>query len=360
MTRKQPSAEFFHTGTIVKRSAGEYILGWGERTWLDLPDSQDGRIHYYFPDFFLEKRKSWFTHAFNACLTTDELLVFLKQHNSGTPSAIPWEAPEEAFFKKEFRILQELFGAQKLEKAVIYLYESGDKVMSPALLSHCLTNALKYLQSRPAYLIGFWDNDEGCLSVTPELLFELKTNGNQTPQLRTVALGGTFFTDDLSMLQNEKLVEEHRIIVDSIIHNLAPYGNVHRSAIEALPFGKINHLLTKIHVDLKPHHIPSFMEIIKKMHPTPALGAFPREEGDKWLRRYQTLLDRRYYGAPAGYQWKEVHEAKCYVNIRNIQWNSDGILIAGGAGVIAKSDVGAEWTEIANKIKAIKEIFKID
>jgi menaquinone-specific isochorismate synthase len=350
--------DFFESGSIISRNKNEFLLGWGKRERQDAPTPESDLL-FYFPNFFLTKPNPWYKHEFNQTFTAEELLRLFESIPLDPLPTFQWKNEYEAFYAEQFSVLQQLFREQKLDKAVPFVYDRTITSMNPSVLYHCLKNALRYLQSHSAFIMGFWEDGMGSLSISPELLFELQYKNEQAPRLNTVALGGTFFSNDLSMLKDERLLHEHEIIVDRIVHNLSPFGIVHRDKLEALPFAKIFHLLTKIHVDVYPNKLPRFEDVVKALHPTPALGASPPEEGRKWLNYYQTFIDRFCYGAPAGYQWKEQKEAKCYVNIRNLQWNSSHILIAGGGGVTAKSHLDSEWLEILNKIKSIKSIFQI-
>lgn len=351
--------EFFDSGTIMSLANGHIVIGWGVREWLSKPSSENKQIHFYFPDFFLANKQPWFTQEFTQEFTIQELQALFQSAPQGKMPFFDWQNPYKHFYADQFQVLKHLFSENKLDKAVPFVYDTSNTKMTPSILFHCIRNALNYLSTRPAHIMGFWENNEGVLAVSPELLFEIDTKDTESPKLHTVALGGTFFTNDLSMLKNDKLAQEHQIIVDRIVQNLSKYGSVRRGTLSSLQFASIYHLITKIQVDLHPGTPPEFISIVLAMHPTPALGASPPEEGKKWLEYYQTFIDRRFYGAPAGYEWKEKQACKCYVNIRNIQWTGGQLFIAGGGGVIQKSNLSLEWTEIQNKIKAIKNIFDV-
>lgn len=349
--------DFFESGSIISRSKDEFLIGWGPKSQGEL--NPDADPLFYFPNFFLNKPNAWYKHESNETFTLEELLNLFESVPVETVPPFTWNNTYEQFYAEQFEVLQKLFADKTLDKAVPFVYDKTLTQMTPSILYHCLKSALNYISSNSTYLMGFWDNGMGALSISPELLFEIKTQENGAGKIYTMALGGTFFSPDVKMLQNERLVHEHQIIVDRIVKNLSPFGTVHTGQVEAIPFAKIYHLLTKISVDFDSENTPDFMSIVKAMHPTPALGASPPEEGMKWLKYYQTLIDRFCFGAPAGYQWKAKNESKCYVNIRNIHWTKGHILVAAGGGVTAKSDLNSEWTEIKNKMKSIKSIFRI-
>lgn len=350
--------EFSESGSIISTKKGEFLVGWGKINHLAEPADCDDPL-FYFPNFFFTKQHSWYQYEHSRRFTLDEILKIIESAPVEPIPSLNWNNPYQPLYNEQFAFLQKLFFEKKLDKAVPYVYDKAPTKMTPSLKYHCLKNALLYLKKNPAFLIGFWDKEQGCLAVTPELLFEIDQH-SQSPSIHTVALGGTFFSNDLSMLKNERLLHEHQIIIDRIINNLSSFGVVHKKDLEALPFANYYHLLTKIHVSLDPKQIPNFLDVIKALHPTPALGASPPFEGMKWLQHYQTLIDRSCYGAPAGFLCAQHGDAKCYVNIRNIQWDNQHVSIAAGGGVTAKSVLELEWMEIQKKIQSIKTIFQIN
>ena len=104
-------------------------------------------------------------------------------------------------------------------------------------------------------------------------------------------------------------------------------------------------------LELHPTKAFDFNNYVKKLHPTPALGAFPKKAGAEWLLGYQKKVDRKSYGAPFGYYHPPSQKVTCIVAIRQIQWGNRKIRIGAGCGVIAQSSLEKEWQEILLKIK---------
>ena len=73
-----------------------------------------------------------------------------------------------------------------------------------------------------------------------------------------------------------------------------------------------------------------FDELVRRLHPTPALGAFPFNEGKKWLEAFEMHTPRQFYGAPVGFHHPGLGLSPCFVAIRNVQWNSSGMRIGAG------------------------------
>ena len=106
-------------------------------------------------------------------------------------------------------------------------------------------------------------------------------------------------------------------------------------------------------------HPPAFEEIVQALHPTPALGAHPREVGRYWLLDYQQHFDRLRFGAPVGYTDPSTRISRCFVAIRNVQWQPNRMLIGAGCGIVANSDPETEWNEILLKLKAVKALLNL-
>src|SRR5256885_3880079 len=117
---------------------------------------------------------------------------------------------------------------------------------------------------------------------TPELLFEAFARG-----YRTMALAGTrpvARADEL--LRDPKELREHRFVVDDIVRRLAPFGNVEIGPLGTLRLPKIAHLITPIFFNESGgSERMSFSDMIRRLHPTAALGVSPRTEaGGRGLR----------------------------------------------------------------------------
>ena len=83
------------------------------------------------------------------------------------------------------------------------------------------------------------------------------------------------------------------------------------------------------------------------LHPTPALGAFPKEAGFTWLENYNQQMPRGRYGAPVGCLLN--NQATCIVAIRNVQWKGSQAKIGAGCGIVKESVLENEWNEIRNE-----------
>lgn len=336
------------SGTIIHAGPNRYLIGYGKRTWENTPQSKE-IPHFFFPDFFLESANPWFRHEKWQYLSSNEVKELFK---SKEPAAIPikWQSPYKELFYNEFAQLQKLFIDGKLLKAVPFVFEQSSEKMTEERLIHSLNAALEYCRTSTAYLYGFWEENQGILGATPEVLFRLK-NGNE---LQTMALAGTYRISQGgnpdSLLKDHKEMHEHHLVIQGILESLkALEAELVLEETRVLHLPHIAHLVTPIQGKIRKG---SFYELVQALHPTPALGAFPKKEGLLWLRQYQEKIKRRRFGAPVGFVHGDT--SACLVAIRNVQWTDNGICIGAGCGVVPASQVDREWQEIQSKLTATK------
>lgn len=343
---------FLESGAIIKTKTNQLYVGFGECIWKTFKQIEPATPAFYFPDFFLQSAAPWLQYEQTQEISIEDLLALMP----GNPilSPLKWELPGQKNFVVAFEGLQKAFANSNLVKAVPYSFSHCHQVMSPLQLYASLKSALKYIQKYPGFIYGFWNKSEGLLGVTPELLFELHDD-KENQKLSTVALAGTCSKDQdsLSFLDNAKERQEHQITVSGITDSLKSLGTVKIGDLQVLELPHLNHLLTRIEVHSK--RFPSFEKLVKVLHPTPALGAYPKENGWVWLRSYQTQINRDRFGAPVGLLFSGQIQALCLVAIRNVQWNfKDGMKIGAGCGIVPSSQPDREWKEIQLKMEAIQ------
>lgn len=326
---------FLQKGSIVSNLKGQFLIGWGEKEFV-----QSHKPYFYFPDFFLKNQAPGWSHKFSETVTKEHLLHLLDSKQSKIEAA--WTAADRVEYDNEFYKVQKLLEQKKLRKAVIYIKEVGFLKLDAPTLSYCLRSALEKITDE-TFLYGFWDENEAILGVTPEIFFNLKDD-----HLKTVACAGTTKTGRLT----QKDVIEHQLVVQSIVESLSPFGLITRRRRFLAPFLDIQHWMTPIELQLTEKI--SVEGLIDALHPTAALGAYPREPGMKWLTGFDKRLPRTRFGAPVGAMYKDSTEL--FVAIRNIQWQRGKAQIIAGAGLIEASDIHSEWDEMQIKLDCTKEM----
>jgi isochorismate synthase EntC len=171
-----------------------------------------------------------------------------------------------------------------------------------------------------------------------------------------MALAGTAAVDAPSLFESRKDVEEHEIVVRDIESRLKLLGQVARAATKEWKLAPLKHLRT----DLAICGSTEFVEAIKVLHPTPALGGAPRDSALHWLRKLGEPggVERRYFGAPFGV-YDPGRSGLAVVSIRQIFWQGGRTYLPTGCGVVAKSDLRKEWEELQLKRRSVQDAMGI-
>jgi menaquinone-specific isochorismate synthase len=344
---------FLKSGTILSLADQRLLIGHGPRQWAGNLDELDPASPiFYFPDFFLQIPKPWFQHLHWQVIEVQEFQHYLIS-TSPLPS-IQWQDCDPLLFEQIFHQLQKQFEEGKLKKAVAYLFTYSSESMTAQRLQQTLQRAIQQFSHYPEYLYGYWDDKQGILGVTPEILFSY-----QHKNLQTMALAGTTSkqSNKEEFCHNIKQLEEHTFVIEEMQTCLQLFGKVNLGQTQLLELSTLDHLMTPIRVNLTA--TADFTALVKNLHPTPALGAIPRPEGWKWMIDYQKKIERGRYGAPVGVLDLNNHFGHCLVAIRNVQWDQKGMRIGVGCGIIKKSQRLHEWTELHLKLQSIKQMLHL-
>jgi menaquinone-specific isochorismate synthase len=196
---------------------------------------------------------------------------------------------------------------------------------------------------------GFEFEGEGMCGITPEVLFRVREGS-----LETMALAGTAALGAPSLLDDPKERREHQLVIENLTTELAAWGHVETGPTAERDFGRLKHLHTPIRVRLS--RSPEFETLCDILHPTAALGGWPRKPAWQWLSEQPFHRSRRRFGAPFGFVRHDDHEGEerfCVVAIRGLQWQGREAQIHAGCGVVEGSVAEREWQELALKREAI-------
>jgi menaquinone-specific isochorismate synthase len=276
---------------------------------------------------------------------------------------LAWGPPDEERFAAGFRTLAARLETGTLRKGVPIAVMSAPigAVEAPALFSHLLGRVPALPSSLSAY--GFYrpasetgtGSPEFLIGATPEFLFEL--DGQY--RLSTMAVAGTRRSGGTggSLDESAKDREEHQAVVEDLVALLTDWGRPIVSAVEVRRFGELEHLAVDIRLDASA--ALDFEAVARRLHPTPALGVYPRGPvGNDWLSGIDPSGDRQRFGAPFGVRWSS-GAGRCLVAIRNLQYRAGRLEIWAGCGVVAKSRYEDEWREALDKMRAVRALWGV-
>jgi menaquinone-specific isochorismate synthase len=202
---------------------------------------------------------------------------------------------------------------------------------------------------------------DGFLGASPELL--IRRTGTKLvsePLAGTAARSGDPEVDrriEAELLSSEKEREEHRAVVDSIAAGLSPV-----LASLDLPDGpeivelrNVSHLRTRIHGVLAgapgTGHLPSALEAVALIHPTPAVSGYPIDTALEYLAKSEDLERGRYAG-PVGWMRAD-GDGEFHLGIRSAVVEGSSARLFAGVGIVADSDPAMELRETQLKLQAV-------
>lgn len=203
----------------------------------------------------------------------------------------------------------------------------------------------------------------GCfVGATPERLVRVR-NGEVT----AVALAGSAprgRTDDEDRRLGEALVAsakdriEHGLVVDQLCEALE--GPCESVAVAASPsllrMPNVQHLRTPVRARLRNHS--TVLDLVGRLHPTPAVGGVPRDEALEWIRRREGL-DRGWYAGPVGWM-DRAGEGEFSVAIRSALLRGGEAVLYAGCGIVADSDPDQEYEECCLKLRPMLSALAVD
>ncbi|WLD92479.1 isochorismate synthase MenF [Alkalihalobacillus sp. AL-G] len=151
------------------------------------------------------------------------------------------------------------------------------------------------------------------------------------------------------LLSDMKNREEHAFVVRMILEAFEQVStSVQVPSEPTLYKGRdIQHLYTPVVVK-EAKDIP-LLEIVNKLHPTPALGGFPQKKSVEVIRD-EERLDRGWYSAPVG--WIDyLDQGEFAVGIRSALLSDKHASLFAGCGIVADSDPESEYEETLIKLR---------
>ena len=318
---------------------GRRLTGYGPfRTTSIVPE---GGVAFYRNDFGLTAAEPWWIPE------RWELSQRPASVSPVEPLACEWEAPDASAFAGVFQEISAAIRAGSFEKTVPVVVEHGilESLPGHALLELAASSAGRLMG------YGFSDGEAGFAGASPESLFSLSGS-----ILRTMALAGTARAEEREVLAvDDKEIREHEYVAQALVSKLGDIGRVRRGPRVIMELGSIVHFHTPIEVELAEAESPA--ALVKRLHPTPALGPLPRtpetmEQLIGWRRRLGTPED---FGAPFGALLEGDFHA--IVAIRGLWWNGCNLRLPAGCGVIEASRLVNEWRELRLKREAVKNRF---
>ena len=212
-----------------------------------------------------------------------------------------------------------------------------------------LEDALRRLAAEyPSCTIFALARGDTCfLGATPERLISLQDGVATTMALAGSGPRNADPVEDARLAQrlasDPKELTEHALVVGALQEALAPMCT--RVVVDAEPrvrkLSNVQHLLTSLRGQVAPGR--SVLDLVERLHPTPAVGGFPRERALELIRERERL-DRGWYAGALG--WADVRgEGDFVVGLRSALWHGESATLYAGCGVVGGSNPATEYAE---------------
>ena len=227
----------------------------------------------------------------------------------------------------------------------------GDGVVSAGMVARSLRATYP---SCFTYLVTGADGT-AFAGASPELL--IRRSGGRAfsqPMAGSVARGATEAEDDRLARQLEASAKdnaEHRLASDFVVEALRPFAqSVTARPPEVVRFTNIQHLATAVTADLLEPAADA-LELAAALHPTPAVGGWPRAAADTLIDELEGM-ERGWYAGAVG--WIDANgDGEFAIALRcGLLWE-DGARLYAGVGVMPDSDPARELEETELKFKVL-------
>ena len=235
----------------------------------------------------------------------------------------------------------------ELKKVVVsrkeeVLLSEFDLLITFKKLLQTYANAFVYVWFHPK--VGLW------FGATPETLLTI-SNHNFT----TMSLAGTqVYLDSDEVVWKSKELEEQQLVTNFIENQLQPISsNLKINKTETVKAGNLLHLRSRVEGDL--NNSSNLKELIRKLHPTPAVCGLPREQAKRFINENENYK-RTFYTGFLGELNLENKNSSLFVNLRcmNIEEKTASIYV--GGGITKESNAKKEWEETIAKSKTMKKV----
>lgn len=330
-------SKFLKSGAFYRISQSRFLVCFGP--WA--PASED--FDFAEQDFFGSEIKGY-RAAEKKEMGLEDFLSFLAPvlREESHWLASEFSEPDKSGFATSFQIIQGKIQRGEIEKAVPMVISESKHNPGPVDRAWAISKLIQCIDS--LHIFGRWDDEGGVLGATPEILFHRKAM-----VVQTVAIAGSLPNADSNsrtpLMNDPKELREHELVVNDLITRLKPLGWLKKFDLEILQLTKLQHLKTRLEVTgcAKRDY-----ELVRLLHPTPALGVSPRAYGHSWMRDLTDQKDRGLFGAPFLVRLA-ADETIALVAIRSIFWNANGSKIGTGCGLVTSSQFEQEWNELLVK-----------
>ncbi len=258
-------------------------------------------------------------------------------------------------WKKHIAHLLDAMKTKTVKKVV--LARKAELHFSQALCAWEMVQKLKE-KAQASTLFTFQLSPEAAfLGASPEKLFHRKKDRLFIDAVAGTRKRGKDPAEDL-LLEKElrfhpKERDEFNSVKEFINGAMRPFAKEHTwfEQDQILKTAHVQHLYNQACILLKNHTFDD--DLISALHPTPAVGGFPRDTAHKLILELEPF-QRGWYAGPVG--WISPEETSLAVAIRSGLIVGSALHLFAGAGIVAESSAEKEWEEIDHKMRLLLDL----
>ncbi len=153
------------------------------------------------------------------------------------------------------------------------------------------------------------------------------------------------------LFQSPKEQFEHQQVVNYITSGLEQYGEISQGDSFVLKLKSLQHIKTPLRLKARENSPKILLELIERLHPTPAVCGMPKAQAMNFLREHDPI-DRGMYAGAIGILSPKYSELCVGIRSLRIDYMAKKATLYGGAGIVSDSTAHAEWEETGHKIKS--------
>lgn len=274
-------------------------------------------------------------------LTEDESLDFYFNENEERPR----EMSKTDYLKLISKTIDHIKN-EKLGKVVISRAAGFEMELEPVEVFQKLVNkypsACVYLFSNPG--CGTW------MGATPEVLLKGQNGTTQTMSLAGTRKRGEEHTFTVKEKVEQELVTDYIL---SVFREERGLTHVQATLPEHHEAGNLVHYKSTISAKVTEEFEP--LPFASALHPTPAVGGFPRGQALEFIKKNEGY-NRSFYAGFLGFA--DHSDLDLFVNLRCMQLFKTKIILYAGGGITSDSEPEAEWEETEAKLQTLLSVLK--
>lgn len=218
------------------------------------------------------------------------------------------------------------------------------------------------IEQKDSYVFAFESGKDCFVGASPERL--VKKQGDELLSASvagSIARGETVEEDHLlgeTLLNDKKNIIEHQFVVQMIreaMEKVCDTVEIPSSPI-LMKMRDIQHLYTPVVGTINAQS--TLLQVVELLHPTPALGGFPKEAALKKIREVEEL-DRGFYAGPIG--WIDANRnGEFAVAIRSALIQENEASLFAGCGIVKDSNPESEYVETKIKFRPMLSALRGD